>query len=190
MRPSEVPGYAQARDQGLTRTVPPTPPPLVPGLNAQHRFFAMIVGVTVVAIMSLALVSVLEVIHHPIRIAVQLAVSVCAFVVILRLIAAVGRTVHREMDHGYTTLQLAYGNFFAKPRVASQMAMRVPWDYRGLWMLNAMDGSVLQAPDPTVEAPGFYPSPNRPGAFEMWTGVAWTNDFRSVEHQALAVSGR
>jgi len=83
-----------------------------------------------------------------------------------------------ELAHGYTTLTWVFGG--VGPRADGRFAHnqnRIPWDYRGTWVL-ATDGRVLSAPDPSVEPPGFYPSPNRPRSLELWTGSAWYGAYR------------
>lgn len=62
---------------------------------------------------------------------------------------------------------------------------RVDWDYSGLWVL-ADDGRVKRAPDVTVEPPGFYPSPNRPRQYELWTGTTWAAQYRGRGPQCRA----
>jgi hypothetical protein len=105
--------------------------------------------------------------------------------VILRSWAAVGAPNLEELEHGYTTLVLEYGHF--RPtgdRRWGATVWHVPWDYSGLWVLGG-DGRVLSPPDPETEPPGFYPSPNRPGEYELWTGTAWAGQFRSWERPGL-----
>jgi hypothetical protein len=57
---------------------------------------------------------------------------------------------------------------------------RAAWDYSGAWVLDGTTGAVRSVPDPEREAPGFYPSPNRPGALELWTGAAWAGRYRDA----------
>ena len=83
-----------------------------------------------------------------------------------------------ELACGYTTLTWVFGG--VTPTVDRRFRgtdSRVPWDYRGVWVLSG-DGRVLSVPDPSVEPPGFFPSPNRPRSYELWTGSAWYGLYR------------
>ena len=187
MRPAEVPGYAQAREHGLVRPTPSTSPPLLPGVSAVRSLLVMIGGATGAAIVTVILISAFKSVPGALRTVLQLSTAVGCFVCWLALQARLGRAVFAELDRGYTTLRLSYGGFSPKFRLASPMANRVPWDYRGVWMLDATTGRVTQEPDFTIDPPGFYPSPHRPGAFELWTGVKWTSDYRSLADQQRAM---
>ncbi|WP_158630709.1 hypothetical protein [Nocardioides daphniae] len=48
---------------------------------------------------------------------------------------------------------------------------------------------MVSPPDPSVLPPGHYPSPNRPGQLEMWTGAAWMYDYRTPERPFLLEAG-
>jgi len=37
----------------------------------------------------------------------------------------------------------------------------------------------VAAPTGDVDPPGYYPSPNRPGRLELWTGAEWSRDFHA-----------
>jgi hypothetical protein len=47
-----------------------------------------------------------------------------------------------------------------------------------LWVLDGSTGAVVSPPVADADPPGLYPSPNRPGAMELWTGVVWSGNYR------------
>ncbi len=48
----------------------------------------------------------------------------------------------------------------------------IEWDWRGTWVLNGAD-EVVSAPSDELDPPGVYPSPDRDGLLELWTGHEW-----------------
>lgn len=108
-----------------------------------------------------------------------LAAGLIGFAVIIRDLGRVGDRKLEEIAHGYTTLKLDFGGFWlGEGRRWPHFGHRPPWDYSGLWVLDGTHGAVLSKPDRGVEPPGLYPSPNRPGAMELWTGVVWSGNYR------------
>ena len=60
------------------------------------------------------------------------------------------------------------------------------WDFRGIWVL-AGSGKVRSTPDRTVDPPGLYPSPERPGQLQVWTGMIWARKFRAPDRPFTAL---
>jgi hypothetical protein len=98
--------------------------------------------------------------------------------IFFRFWAAVGRRSVQEFERGYTTFVMQYGSFSWGERRWQSAGRRPPWDYTGLWVLDGRGQRVISAPDPNADPPGFYPSPNRRGALELWTGVVWSGRYR------------
>ena len=97
----------------------------------------------------------------------------------LALLGRVGARQLQELEHGYTTITLTFGIFWAGGlRRRRDFGNRIPWDYRGAWVLDQRTGEVLTRPDRSVAAPGLYPSVSRPGTYEVWTGVVWSGIHR------------
>jgi hypothetical protein len=105
----------------------------------------------------------------------------CGWVVwALQARTAVGEANVREFEQGYTTLVISLGGFWWRLGLRGRNRGRVPWDYRGCWVLDGEGRAVVSAPDPGFDPPGFYPSPHRSGAWELWTGAAWTGHYRAA----------
>ncbi|PPK92261.1 hypothetical protein CLV92_1157 [Kineococcus xinjiangensis] len=103
-----------------------------------------------------------------------LLIDLVPFVLAWRWGVAVGRRNIEELQHGYTTHVLTFGQF----HIGGGSHVRdtdagPPWDYSGTWVLHR-DGRVKSAPQPGHDPPGLYPSPARPDAYELWTGASWT----------------
>jgi hypothetical protein len=110
--------------------------------------------------------------------ALTLAAGLVGLAAIFRDLGRVGDRKLEEIAAGYTTLKLEFGDFWiGEGRRWPRFGHRAPWDYAGLWVLDGSTGAVLSAPDRSVDAPGFYPSPNRPGVMELWTGAVWSGHF-------------
>ncbi len=81
-----------------------------------------------------------------------------------------------ELQAGYATTTFLQGLFWRRSREASGSTWGddvFGWEWKGLWVLDS-HGNVVSAPDPSVDPPGLYPSPNVPGSRELWTGHRWT----------------
>jgi hypothetical protein len=111
------------------------------------------------------------------------ALSLVVFVV-----AALGIIVHRilamtEMKAGYCRVDvMVTGRWLLDPEKRFTewrygVGRAVQWDLRGLWRLDD-HGAPVREPDFGVLPPGHYPSPNRPGSFEYWTGEVWMYRYR------------
>ena len=96
-----------------------------------------------------------------------------------RLLAGVGDVAVSELHKGYTTLPLRFGSYWmAGGRFRLSTDLRLSWDYSALWQLESANGAVVEAPSTAEDPPGMYPSPSRPGAYELWTGVLWTRQYQ------------
>ena len=180
-RPRDVPGFSDARMLGRLPRIPPSPPRPLPGTSADHLFWgwiATVVGSGLAWFLVFHLVSgsgLPAVVATPLLIAGGLTLFWAWW---WRWPRAFQARKIEELRHGYTTLTWVFGG--VGPRADGRFRHnenRIPWDYRGIWVL-ASDGRVLSAPDPSVEPPGFFPSPNRPGSYELWTGSAWYGTYR------------
>jgi predicted secreted protein len=174
-RPRDVPGYAEARRAGLLPLVGQVPPTLLPGRTAQdefHRFLlrnAVAVAVIVVAFGIAAKVDGIA------RVILLLGPGlVCWWLIVFRFMAPVGVRNDDELAAGYTTFVMQFGTF----RSGGRHWQTLSWDYRGTWILN-QHGAVVSGPDHAFDAPGYYPSPNGQGAYELWTGAAWSGHYRA-----------
>ncbi|MDI6100413.1 hypothetical protein QLQ12_17535 [Actinoplanes sp. NEAU-A12] len=178
--PREVPGYAEAWAAGLIPRVPATPPRLAVAPTAR-AVFRTLLGTAVGGILTLILfLKILEWVTGS-DVAVTVAVSLggtLLFVLILRLVTRIGDQLVAELRHGYTTLEVPSGTFWVGEGYTSISGDVVSrWDYRGLWLLDGSTGAVLRGPVPGGDPPGMYPSPHRPGRWELWTGLEWLGHY-------------
>lgn len=126
--------------------------------------------------------------HHGLRSFLLFLASGGALVFVVHGLNRVGYRNVEELDHGYTTTKVASGSYFQTLSFRrSRQAGRVEWDYSGIWVLD-VTGGVISAPDHRTDPPGYYPSPNRPGEFELWTGHAWAGDYRPEAAQRRATT--
>lgn len=164
--------------------MPVTPPALLPGRSAGREFnlWLATTGAVVVAVLvALEVVPAVGVGTWGAS-ALTLAVGLIGLALIMRNLGRVGDRKLEEIAHGYTTLKLEFGGFWlGEGRRWPRFGHRAPWDYSGLWVLDGATGAVESEPDREVDPPGLYPSPNRPGALELWTGVVWSGHYRSVQ---------
>lgn len=180
IRPSDL-ADDPAAVSGAGRPVPTTPPGLLPGLSASRLFNRWLVT------SALVVAAVLVAVEGVPRVglgtwgesALTLAVGLIGLAAIFRSLGRVGDRKLEEISHGYTTLKLEFGAFWrGEGRQWPQFGRRPPWDYSGLWVLDGATGAVVSEPDRSLDPPGLYPSPNRPGALELWTGVVWSGHYR------------
>lgn len=180
-----MPGFESALRSGLLPAVPappPAPPPApLPGRSAQAAFRVFLGELAAIVALGLLLVAVAG------RVGLSqgwtsvlvLVAGLVGFLLALYRWQRVGQHYLAELEHGYTTLVLQFGGFaLGDGRRRPGLGRRVPWNYAGIWVFTP-SGEVLSAPEPGVEPPGFYPSPNRPGAFELWTGAVWAGEYRT-----------
>lgn len=99
--------------------------------------------------------------------------------IFFRFWSAVGRRSVQEFEAGYTTFAMQYGDIgFGDRRRSGRRGRLTPWNYAGLWVLDGAARDVVSAPDPSIDPPGYYPSPNRRNVFELWTGAVWSGRYR------------
>ena len=164
---------------GRLPVVPRQPPPLLPGATADRAFKVFLLKLVVAVCAVLVLVELVQLPEWPTAVTslLVLGLGVTALVLALRWWQEVGERALTEIEAGYTTMVLTFGLLRSRPhRRWWQTAWRVPWDYRGIWVLRG-DGSVSSAPDRSVLPPGWYPSPHRQAERELWTGAAWSNQY-------------
>jgi hypothetical protein len=163
--------------------VPPTAPALLAGPSAQvefRRFLFKSVAVVVCVLLILDAAPNVGLGSAGTSLVV-LAAGLVGLWLIMQFFAQVGDRNLEELAHGYTTLTLRFGGFWGgEGRRRPGLGRRVPWDYSGVWVLDGQTGAVRSEPDPEREPPGFYPSPNRPGVLELWTGAVWAGRYRDA----------
>lgn len=179
LRPRDVPAYAYALANGVIRPVAHTPPPLLPGRSAQRAFHLFLIKGAAATAAYVVLMEVLSRLLDPnwLQAALYVALGLAWFIGILRMFRNIGPVNLEEMRHGYTTFQMTSGSFFYGG-TNRWREMGPPWDYSGLWVLDQTTGAVKKAPNFEVDPPGLYPSPNREGSLELWTGSVWSGHFR------------
>ena len=181
VRPRDVDGFGRAVAAGLVPQVLQEPPELLPGRTAQQvfRMFLLKSAVTVAI-----LLLVVEIVQRVVPSAAAAAVTPVLGLLSLGLIffqfwRGVGNRSAQELQHGYTTFRMQYGGFWwGEGRRWKGLGRRAPWDYSGLWVLDTNGRRILSPPNRSVDPPGFYPSPNRHGSLELWTGVVWSGRYR------------
>jgi hypothetical protein len=177
-RPRDVPGFAQAVSAGQVPVVPHSPPGLLPGPSADRAFKVFLIRLVGAVLVVIVAMGVAKSFHSTWASLLPIGLSWVVFCLMLYWLAGVGRRNFEEFRHGYTTLVLKFGMFSSIRDLRWWITnWRVPWDYSGLWVLRG-DGNVISAPAADRESPGFYPSPNRPGRYELWTGCAWAGQYR------------
>lgn len=178
--PRDVPGYAQAARNGVVCPVPRHPPRLLPGPTAHHefrRFLARSVAVVAVTLVAVEVLARSD--GGLLRSGAMLLVGLGCMAVVFRFWNRVGERNVEEFAAGYTTFRMAFGGWWlGEGRRWQGVGRRAPWDYSGIWVLDPGTGSVVAIPDLSVDPPGFYPSPNRPGRLELWSGQVWTGRYR------------
>ncbi|MFN2538788.1 MAG: hypothetical protein ABR549_11690 [Mycobacteriales bacterium] len=181
--PREVHGYPQALATGVVRPVPASPPPLLPGRTANNLFRMWLLSLAGGGLLWFVLYSGVQRIpssHSGLRSLLLLTISRGVCFGMLAPLTLVGNRNVEEFAHGYTTLRLQLGSFYMRfSFTRTRRQQSPPWDYSGIWVLDDR-GRVLAPPDPAVDPPGFFPSPNRPGQLELWTGVCWSGHFRQL----------
>ena len=182
LTPRQVDGFFAAQALGLLPQVPQAPPSPLPRRTARRAFIGWLVSILVGALAWIVFVSAcagplnrLFPVAGPLLLVVG-ALAVFALLVV-RLRARVGDAFLDELAAGYTTLPLIGGAFWGV-NARGRLNYQEPWDFRGVWVLDG-GGGVLSAPDRDVDPPGLYPSPERPGQLQVWTGTVWARKFRA-----------
>lgn len=173
--PREVPGYAEAVAAGLTPARPSRPPSRRPGTTAHQAIvqcgivLAIASAVTVVAMFApgdgdQATWAELMIV----------GVTVAGIVAVTAAMRRFRRILLAELAAGYVTTTFSQGQFWYVDTPGPKWGKGLmAWNWDGTWVLNRA-GDVVSESDPDVEPPGMYPSPNRPGHLELWTGTQWT----------------
>lgn len=178
--PKHVDGYDAARSANRLPVVPMEPPAIAVRPTANSAIRVFVVKSVVAAIVVFALIKAVSVASLPalVTTVLMLAIGLSFFPIVFASMRTVGAQGLKELELGYTTLQLVVGAFtLTVERRWYTIDFGLPWSYEGIWVLDN-NGKVLSEPNRDVDPPGFYPSPNRPGMFELWTGKAWSNQFR------------
>ncbi|MCB0910182.1 MAG: hypothetical protein KDB60_01025 [Propionibacteriaceae bacterium] len=159
MMPRNLPGYAAGLAAGQFRPPPEQPPIPLPGVPGNVRNIAQyVVPVAVFAAIPLLR----GFVPFP-----ALGVGAVGSIIILGWWAT--RRLYAELDAGYVTRPTA--------QVWAGGRSSMKWSFRGIWVLT-WSGRVKAEPERGLDAPGFYPSPARPGMLQLWTGVEWFPKFR------------
>lgn len=172
-QPRDVPGFAQAWEAGNVPRVSVDVPQIAAGPTAYQVFQKFLVRSTVTVGMMLVILLIAD--HANLSSVVSgvlILVSglVCVGLIVFVFWRNVLRSNWREMEFGYTTLQMHRW---------STVGARDPWDYSGLWVLDHHGLKVIAPPNRLIDPPGYYPSPNRTGTMELWTGSVWSGKYRS-----------
>lgn len=175
-RPRDVPGYAEAVAVGRTPARSPRPPAVLPGTTAHQalvRCGVVLGGAALLVVVALASGTGSGGQASFADLGRMLGATAVGIGAMLVAIGRFRRALLRELAAGYVTTTFHQGLFWFTKRPGPVVANNlVGWDWRGLWVLRG-DGSVVSAPDPDTDPPGFYPSPHRAGQLELWTGSQW-----------------
>ena len=176
--PRTVAGFAAADAAGQIPVVPIDPPisdlARAPGPTADQVFRSFAykaVGGSLLCALSFQLL--------PKLIGLVLGLAWWAILFVF-LAGKISDRAAEEFQRGYTTMRLNFGlPGRHENRRWQGTGHRAPWDYSGLWVLDRLGRTVVSEPNRSVDPPGFYPSPNRPGEFELWTGLVWSGRYRA-----------
>lgn len=164
---------------GLSPRIPPAPPrvEIRPTAQRARRDLALTAGMAASAVVVVVVVGASDGRLPWPAVAAMLLVGVAGVAAIAAMTRRWGRSQLAELQHGYTTATFELSRFWFAPAPDAPMTLgKIQWDWRGTWVLSP-DGSVVSAPSDAFDPPGLYPSPNRPGAVELWTGHQWTGYF-------------
>lgn len=183
-RPRDVAGFSEAVAQGVLPSVPlsaPTPGSgvLFPsaGIVSLTSLAKLVVGFVLIAFFASGVLS---------RIGLPdgsdaVVGGVLGSGLLVLMVRNIRRTGHRILDEtliGYTTSPIVGGQFFASSgNPWSGFEGGTPWDFGGVWVFDRKY-NVVSPPNAEVDPPGFYPSPHRPGQWELWTGFVWSGAYR------------
>lgn len=179
-RPRTLSGYTQALARGMIRLPPQSPPGLLPGPTSEQRFYLYLLATVLSGAALFAVIAWLAGMTTGWFRLVLPAIAIAWFLLVIAGLNWVGTKLYDELAQGYATLTVDFGGFFlANQRVWQRVRRRAPWDFGGLWALDSR-GAVSRVPDRSLDAPGFYPSPTRPQALELWSGRVWMGEFRGL----------
>ena len=146
--------------------VPGIPPAPLPGPSAQALFIRVILafGVTIGGGLLASSLLRMASLPHGVPALMLGPLSLLALWVILRMLGPVGDRLVAELSRGYTSLLMPFGGFTTnRGRRNWLIGFRTPWDFDTVWVLDRR-GKVIRPPRRPGTAPGFHPSPTRPGA--------------------------
>lgn len=180
-RPRDVDGFADAYADGLLPIVTRHPPApgsgvVVPSAASLFwtwlaKFVATFASFFVFAQLEPPQTVIPQFLYYSAGALVGVSILWLAFRTLLRY---VDRSID-EMLHGYTTVTLIAGGVGRSEHSWGEVGP--PWNYDGVWVLNRKF-AVKSTPNPLADPPGYYPSPNRPGCWELWTGEVWSGAYR------------
>lgn len=178
--PRDMPGFAAAVSAGLT----PARPAERPAVRQPTSHQAMVrLGLTLALWTAVFLASLfVPPVPHRLGNATALVAAMvvtAGFFVSRAALVRFRTTFLQELQAGYVTHTFVQALFW---RNGGGDADVIGWEWKGLWTLTS-DGRVVSAPDPSVDPPGVYPSPNAPGRRELWTGCQWANVFFDGGHR-------
>ncbi len=178
-RPRDTPAWREAVRAGLISPVPAEPPDLVvrPSAHSLQRVLFATVAMSVLVLAFLLLTGGRNGAFTAGGLGRFLTAAVVCATACGYTIRRWGRAVLDEATAGYTTTPFDLGRFWigAAPEAPWTFGW-IGWDFSGLWVM-APDGTVEAAPRSDRDPPGVYPSPNRPGEWELWTGSQWSAHF-------------
>lgn len=173
--PHEVYGFHDAGRLGLLPQVPAMPPAPLPGTATSVLFYGW---VAMFFAFGVVLMFAMDLIPMNGRWVAGLA-SVAWFAWWMSLSRRIGDRHLAELAAGYTTFEMVFGGFWPlQGRHDWRTQGRMGWDFGTVWVLRARDGSVVRPPSRPGYPPGFYPSPENDGRWELWTGQEWAGIFR------------
>jgi hypothetical protein len=175
MNPRDVEGFSVALSAGLLPATPTQPPNPV---TINSRRWLLCVAVVFMVLLYVMIKSFDTAISSS---ATKGTLSLAVFVVLASGMSVQRFLLMREINAGYCRIDTMVLGVLWDPEkrfTAHRYGVRgAPWDVRGLWKLDD-HGAPVRKPDFSVLPPGHYPSPNRPGSFEYWTGAAWMYRYR------------
>jgi hypothetical protein len=181
--PSDVEGYAAAVAAGLTPARPSTPPDIT-GRPTARNAFRQLATTFAVAVAPAVLWTVLladERIGGKGGAIAYVAILVIAYFVVRVPLHRCRDILLEELQAGYTTRTFTQGLFWIPRGPGRSMKGDdvIGWIWDGLWVLD-VHGNVVSAPDRSIDPPGLYPSPHRPGQLELWTGCQWAGVYPRI----------
>lgn len=174
--PREVPGFADAVAAGRTPARPTSPPTLRPGTTAHQALVQCGIVLAVAAAAVLATVLLVPTNGNQATVpgmALILTATIVGVAAIVMSVRRFRRMLLSELAAGYVTTTFHQGLFWLTNRPGPTVGNDVVgWVWDGVWVIDS-SGNVVSSPDPNLDPPGMYPSPNRPDQLELWTGCQW-----------------
>lgn len=170
LAPREVPGYRQAVEAGIVRLPPADEPPIpLPGISGAWRTTITMWGPLVVFAVAMGVFA-------------SAGIMIWLLGVYAAILAAFPWARRwceqrnlEELAAGYITMPV-----MRRYTARSSAQLGLPaWNYAGTWAFTRR-GVIKWAPDPSVDAPGFYPSQNHPERLQLWSGSEWLPKYREL----------